>query len=409
MSIGFLACGFMPGGPRDPGRCIDAGGLRDAVPPSVGDLVITEVMAKPKHLSATVAQWFEVVARTDLDLNGVYLHRANAANIEPEVVAAEECLHLPAGSYAVFARSEDAAQNGNLVASGVFSFSLNPDGEPDVQVVTDDEVIDRVTWSGSTSGTSLQLDPGKIDAVANDEPESFCDATTVYELAGGNKGSPGAANPPCPTRVEAGECRDGAVVRPIASPRSGQLVITEFLANPSGSGSDAMQEWFEVANIGSTAFDLNNLTVASGTRNSVVVSTDCIPVLPGGFALFAHSTDPTINGGLSPVAATFSFALANRNGSLSVSDENAVLDQIAWTGSPQSDGIARQLKPTHMNVVDNDVEANFCAAGPGNTYGRDGNLGTPGASNVCTPSVVDYGAADASVAPYDADDDRRGY
>lgn len=376
-----MACGFSPKGPRG-GVCADSGGRRDAVPPGVGDLVITEIMAKPKQLSAVAAQWFEVFAQTDLDLNGVTIERASDANVEPEVIAANECMHLAAGSYAVFARSEDSAQNGQLTPHAAFSFSLNPDGDPGLQLVYGGEVIDRVIWNASTSGAAWQLDPGKTDAVANDELSSFCDATTVYELAGGNKGSPGAANPPCPRRVGQGECMDGARVRPIVKPLTGQLVITEFLANASGSGSDAMQEWFEVANTGATPFDLNGLTVSSATAKSVVDAMDCTSVAPASFALFAHSTDPAINGGLPRVDATFAFPLANRDGALSVADGTAMLDRIAWTTPGQRDGASRQLQPTYMTAIDNDREDHFCVA-EGNPYGPDGNIGTPRAPNVC--------------------------
>lgn len=382
--IGLMACGFAPRQPRGSSTCRDDGVVRAVVAPAAGDLVITEIMAKPKHLSATVAQWLEVTAHADRDLNGVRISRANVIAIEPSVIADEECLHLAVGEYAVFARSDDPAQNGNLATSGVFAFSLNPDDSPDVQLVYGTEVIDRVTWSTSTSGASLQLDPDTTDAIANDEPATFCDATTVYEPTGGNMGTPGGANVSCPRHVGDDECVDGTSVRPIVKPLPGQLVITEFLANAHGSGSDAMQEWFEVANTGAAPFDLNGLAVSSATARTEIRPQQCVSVAPGGFALFAHATDPATNGGLPKVDATFSFPLANRGGVLRVLDGTEILDQIAWTLPAQSDGVSRGLPPEFFNVVDNDSETRFCAADSASGYGVDGNIGTPRAANVCS-------------------------
>lgn len=384
--IGFAACGFAPKQPRGASVCVDAGVRRTAIAPAVGDLVITEIMAKPKHLSAKLAQWFEVTALTDVDLNGVRIERANAISVEPEVIGDDECIHVAAGDYAVFARSDDVSQNGNLRISGVFSFSLNPDDAPDVQLVYGGEIIDRVTWAASTTGAALQLDPDKTDAVANDDPTTFCDATSVYEQTGGNMGTPGATNVACSRHAQQNACIDGASPRPIVKPRVGQLVITEFLANARGSGSDAMQEWFEVANTGTASFDLNGLTVANATTANTIASQGCVSVAPGHVALLAHSIDPAMNGGLPKVDATFSFPLANRRGVLRVLDGTEILDEIAWTIGARVDGVSRQLQPNYTNVVDNDDETRFCAADSGTGYGSDGNVGTPGAANLCPPA-----------------------
>ena len=380
-----------PGGESDcqpviVGLCNDNGTMRDTLPPAVGDLVITELMPKPKTISATVGQWFEVLAMKDVDLNGVGLDRANDNNIKPEVQTSTDCIHMAAGTRAVFARSADPGMNGGLTTLGSFSFTLNPTTvTPDVQLVYGTDIIDAVSWMTSTSGASLQLDPGAEDAASNDEPTNFCNGMTQYEATGPNLGTPGAANETCPTVVGPGQCLDGATARDIVKPAAGQLVISEFMANPSMTGTDANQEWFEITNTGGTAFDLNGLGLMGTSTTNVITSPTCKSIAAGKQAVFAHSTDPLVNGGLPQVDATFTFALPNSNGSLSVLDGATVLDTIAWTTPQQGDGIADQLDPTHLNTTDNDtVPTNYCPATAAQVYGTVAtNYGTPGADNVC--------------------------
>jgi hypothetical protein len=184
----------------------------------------------------------------------------------------------------------------------------------------------------------------------------------------------------------AGMCDDNGTLRAIVKPAAGSIVINEFLANPAGTaaGVDAAQEWFEIVNTGSTAFDLNGLGLqGSGTTVNTVQSASCKSVAAGGYALFAHNTDPTINGGLPTVDATFSFALGQSAGKIQVLDGTTVLDAVAWTSTTASpDGVSMQLDPTSQNDTANDAPpASYC---PGlATYGTAANKGTPKAANAC--------------------------
>jgi hypothetical protein len=388
-----------PGGENDCappvlGQCTDAGGgTREIVQPATGDLVITEVMPSPTRVPDLVGEWFEVVAKKDVDLNGLGLDRANDTQ-SPDVITSDTCLPLSAGSFAVFARSSDMAQNGGLPAGsvlGTFTFSLVGSGG-DVQIVNGANVVDSVRWPASTDGKALQLDPDLEDAVANDMPSNFCDAQRSYGL--GDLGTPAADNDQCAMLPAPGMCDDGGTPRATVPPAMGALVITEIMPRPLAN-NNGPAEWFEVTNTGTTAFDLNGLGLdrAGDSRAPDIVSgATCISLAPGAFAVFARGADPATNGGLDMVAATFGLSMVDTAGNVEVVDPascgatapytcSSVYDAVSWSTSTK--GASSQVKPGMYTTVANDTSpgANFC---PGvSAYGNAGNLGTPGADNSC--------------------------
>ncbi|HVK82960.1 MAG TPA: lamin tail domain-containing protein [Kofleriaceae bacterium] len=367
------------------GQCDEGGVMRDAVAPMPGDLVITEIMPKPSSASATVGQWFEVFVTRDIDLNGVIVDRANDSSAGKEIVSSD-CVSVSAGSYVVFARSEDMTMNGGLTTVGTFPFSINPTNTPDLQLTYGGTLLDSVTWTTSTSGRSLSLDPDFLTTSGNDDAANFCDGESIYN--GNDRGTPGAANPQCTLLPPAGMCQpETGAIREIVKPDAGQLVITEFLANPATTttGVDAAQEWFEIQNTGSTAFDLNDLGLkGSATTVNVITSVNCKSIPPGGFGLFAHNNDPVLNAGLPEVDALFTFALGNSSGTLSVLDGTTPLDVVTWgTGWSVQDGASKQLLPAMTDVTSNDLPTSFCNGHPAQVYGTAANVGTPKEANSC--------------------------
>ncbi|MDX2088553.1 MAG: lamin tail domain-containing protein [Kofleriaceae bacterium] len=383
------------------GQCNDGGTMRDAIAPMPGDLVITEVMPKPSSVSATVGQWFEVLATRDVDLNGVVLDRANDTASGKELASAD-CLRVAAGSYVLFARSDDMSMNGGLTTIGTFPFSINPTtNTPDIQLTYGGMVIDAVTWTTSTSGRSLSLDPDFSTTTGNDDAANFCNGEGIYN--GSDHGTPAAVNAQCPSVAPAGKCDGGGgTFRDIVKPTPGQLVITEFLANPATTPSDPPdgttdddKEWFEIKNTGAAAFDLNELGIANGAAAptpTLVQSSTCISVAPGGLALFARSKDMARNAGLPAVDATFSFKLTDSgvNAGIQIFDGATLLDAVKWTSV--SSGRALGLDPDHHNTTDNDMAAPTPAATAEKVYclgampyGDNSNQGTPKAANPQCP------------------------
>ncbi|MBA3460453.1 MAG: lamin tail domain-containing protein [Deltaproteobacteria bacterium] len=369
------------------GQCSEGGAMRDAVSPMPGDLVITEVMPNPGAVSDTAGEWFEVLAKTDVDLNGVGLDRAGDSS-NPNLVNSATCIRLRTGQYAVFAKNADMTMNGGLPnpISGTFSFALI-DGTAaapgDVRLMAGTNVIDAVTWTSSRSARSHALDPDFLNAADNDAESNFCDGSTVF--GSGDQGTPGVANPQCAGST-VGMCDPGTgVLRPIVRPIAGQVVITEFLANPANvtGFTDAQREWFEIKNTGIAAFDLNELGLArtGGTAN-VIQSAMCKPVAAGGYALFARSNDPAVNAMLPAVDAVFTFSLIDTTGNIEVRDNaNAVLDVITYPSV--TSGVSKSLDPDQQTTAGNDTPANFCAGVGG--YGDMSNMGTPKADNAQCP------------------------
>ena len=364
------------------GQCRDHGVPRDVLPTNAGDLVITEVMSSPAKVGDTVGEWFEAKVLHDVDLNGLGLDRASDT-AKPDTITSADCVHVTAGSYVVFARSATPSINGGLPARsvlGTFKFSLvagTPGVPGDVQIVAGATVIDAVTWTRSVTGKALQLDPDLTEAITNDAEANFCAATMAYGL--GDLGTPGAANAQCTLLPAPGLCDDHGTLRAIVKPSAGALVISEIMPNPK---VEPLQEWFEIANTGSAAFDVNELGLdrAGDTRSpDVIHSAVCKSVAPRGFALFARSADPATNAMLPGVDATFGFSMVNSAGDVRVLDGATVLDAVTWTSS--TDGASSQVTPTSLTTTGNDAPTAFC---PGtSTYGDGTHKGTPKQVNAC--------------------------
>ena len=364
-----------------PGMCRDNGVFRPVVAPQAGDLVITELMPSPSG-DQTKREWFEVLVMADVDLNQLQLDRASD-NSAADVLASVDCISVTAGTRLVFARVVAEAENGGLPdVTGTFSFTMlsgsiaNPG---DVQLIFDGTVIDAVTWTASTSGAAIQLDPDATSAAANDDPAAFCPARTPYGV--GDLGTPGVANVEC---VGANQCLDNGVVRDANVPTVGDLVITEVM--PSPLGDDTKQEWFEVEVTADV--DLNNLALDRAGDNlaaNVLTSVTCLPATAGSRLVFARSADPTENGGLPAVAGTFTFTMVGGSlvspGDVQLLVGGTLIDAVSWTSSRTA--AALQLDLGSIDPVLNDSEANLCdATAPYNAT----DLGTPGLANaVCPP------------------------
>jgi hypothetical protein len=366
-----------PGEPNDacmggaPTTCTEDGESRDVRAPAPGDLVISEFHANPAATAEGDGEWFEVFVGADIDLNG--LEFGKTAGEADGSVASVECIPVSAGTYLVFAQSDDPGVNGGLESvAGIFDFALG-NSASSLFIGRGGEVLDAISWTSTEDGAASNLDPDYFDTELNDDPALFCDATMPF--GAGDLGSPGAANEECAIPPPPGMCSDGGNLVDIDPPAAGEIVITEFLANPEAS-EEADGEWIELAALGD--FHLNGLELGRtvGEIDTTIEVEPCIPISAGEFVVVARSEDAATNGGLPVVHATFDFSLVNSDGSLFVGYGGEVLDEVTWASTTAA--AATSLDPDATDPGANDDEASFCPAT--DVYG-DGDLGTPGAEN----------------------------
>ena len=357
-----------------PTSCKDGDSVREIVPPQAGDLVITEFMADPTKVADTAGEWFEVYVNRDVDLNGLKL--GTAADAWKDNLTVLECLRVRQGSYLVFARSADQNANGGLPkVDHLFTFTLaNTSGS--IALGYGDQLLDGISYSSSRAGASTSLEPTLVGADLNDNSDYWCAGSSSYGL--GDLGSPGAANPSCGITPE-GKCREGGQLRDLRAPQSGDLVITELMADPA-KVNDTAGEWFEV--YVARDVDLNHLQVGrtAGTVDLTLPGGDCLAVASGTYIVFARSLDSGQNGGLPRADFAFSFGLTNSGGSLFVGYGGQVLDSVTY-GAAQA-GKSWSLDGGKLDPALNDEASNWCAGK--DAYGL-GDLGTPGAQNPTCP------------------------
>lgn len=354
------------------GWCMDGTSTRAIVTPSAGDLVITEVMADPAVVGDNAGEWFELLATADVDLNGLQAGTAFGAPLL--TVTQARCLRVTAGSHVLFARNTMSGANGGLPAGAMtFGFSLaNDPGALFIGVAG--VLLDRVAWTSSPTGASLQLEAEDQDDRRNDVlTTTGCWGSTPYGTGG--RGTPGAANLDC---LDEGECWDGTVAREIVTPQVGDLYVSEVMPNPATA--EPGTEWFEVATTADV--DLNGLRVTSGTVTYAFASETCMRVLRADHLLFARGTESASNGGLPPVDFVHTLSLPNSSGSLSLQAGGVLLDGVTWSTTVNGRSRALRMGQAAPHLA-NDSPTSWCNAETGYGPAGNGNSGSPGSANTC--------------------------
>ncbi|MCR9161045.1 MAG: lamin tail domain-containing protein [Nannocystaceae bacterium] len=389
-----------------------------------GDLVISELMINPDG-SDQGNEWIEIYNPTgeEIELSGALL-RFRRQNGEGEKLHRIEDLTVGAGDYIVLGdREPDALPDhvdygyGDDLGQGL----SNSDGEVSIGCGT--SAVDIASYIFGKQGPQFEAPDNaswtfdgtrEPDAISNDDVSSWCDAVSIYqpEVPGDDPipaalGTPGAPNDPCYSERPT-ECNDAGTARAVDPPGPGDIVITEYMADPRGpldedgkaTVSDDNGEWIEI--YVDADVDLNGLALSKlGDEDDpyIIGSVDCIPATRGSYYVFARSSNPAVNGGLPTVDFEFDFSLTNAsdNGTgLSVSWGGEILDSVTWTSSPT--GAASQLDPMFLGADRNDESA-FCEAEF--PYGG-GDLGTPGEANPRCPfpgSCIEDRNRRAAVAP----------
>ncbi|MEE4259811.1 MAG: lamin tail domain-containing protein [Bacteroidales bacterium] len=334
---------------------------------SAGDLIITEIMQNPQAVSDSDGEWFEVYNTTDhpIDMLGMAIRDDGS---DSHVIA--ENLIVPSGGFVILGNNIDDMTNGGVQVDYSYGSSwFLANGDDEVVIETEDLLeIDRVNYDGGPNfpdpnGASMSLDPDFFDATANDDGANWCEATSSY--GDGDKGTPGIMNDECS--------------EPPAPINTGDLVITEIMANPAAV-ADGDGEWFEVYNSTDHPIEMEGLTIRDDDFDSHVIGASLV-VPSYGYVVLGINDNTSENGGLTVDYAYTGFTLGN-SGDEVVIETTALLliDHVGYSSS--SSGKSRSLDPNFLNASENDNVFNWCTE-ISSTYG-DGDYGTPGqANNYC--------------------------
>ena len=170
---------------------------------------------------------------------------------------------------------------------------------------------------------------------------------------------------------------------PTVTPTSGEIIITEFMANPDAV-NDEKGEWLEVYNASASTVNFNGWRYRdSGIGNWGYIGIN-VTVDPGNYFIFGKSLDQSENGGVPVDYRVVSSMTLNNNGDSIILEKPdglggyITVDEVVYDNSTYtlSDGIANMLKDLSY---DNSQSINW---GQSTIPYGDGDLGTPGGPNV---------------------------
>lgn len=367
------ACGGV-----DPSGCMDPDTMlmRSLNVPTADEFILSEIMPNPSTTEPG-GEWLELYAIGGFDLNGVELSKDNVLE---HTVTSAMCIEIAADSYVLLARSGDVLANCDLpIPDYVYADLGLTNGASSLQVGYGSVVFSEYMWPSAANGVALSYDPMAM---------FWCDAVDVFGC--GDLGTPKAANPACGGGGGDGQCFDveAMMMRDPVVPGLGEIVITEFMANPNAV-SDTAGEWFELRAL--APVDLNGLELGQAFVDGpkhVVTSANCIALQPGDTALLARSGDAMLNGGLPPVDYVYAgVTLSNTNAFVHVAAAGVLLDEVGWAAV--GTGRSTTLDPDSYDATLNDLGNNalpwcYTPADVMFQFGL-GDYGTPDADNMQCP------------------------
>ena len=332
---------------------------------SAGDVRITEILANPRGPDGQ-QEYIELFNATagELDISGTVLltSRRDGTAERGHTIGT---LRLAPGDYVVLGSATPELPEHLDYSYGTALGALR-NTEARGALLCGATVIAETEYAIATEGHALERDGGGGSLLYQDGPtDRWCTSSeTGLEPIVGNFGTPGAPNRTCPVLLQAGTCLDEGQPRAIVTPAAGDLLITEWMANPE-SVSDSQGEWFEV--MATADVDLNGLLVDDNSGSETRIEQDqCLPLKAGTALVFARDSSQTANGGLPATTLSFAFSLNNTEDSIRLSVGDETIHEIAYEKST----------PGASTQIDND--GRLCTSQ--RAYG-DGDLGSPGELN----------------------------
>lgn len=172
----------------------------------------------------------------------------------------------------------------------------------------------------------------------------------------------------------------------------GDLVITEFMANPTGT-SDNAGEYVEVYNNSTATINLDGLTLRDDDSDSHVIDNGgTLNVEPGQFLVLAVSAS-FVSGGTEVADYVYSGVfLSNGSDEIVLADGTTEIARVTYgDGDPFGAGVAAELVGLGLAADGATTEADFAAA---TNALASGDLGSPGAfgGTVLPVELADFAA-----------------
>jgi len=168
-------------------------------PAGAGIVFVTEIMPNPSVVSDTDGEWFEVYNPSpsdSVDING-WTIRDHGSNLH--VIDNGGPLLVPPMGFLVLGRNSEPTENGGIAVDYRYSSFILGNASDEIELADSvGTVVDILIYTSSMvfNGSSASLGPAAFDAVSNDQASNWCASTST--LPGGDRGTPGAANDPCP-------------------------------------------------------------------------------------------------------------------------------------------------------------------------------------------------------------------
>ena len=169
--------------------------------PEPGEVIFSELMINPDAVDDEVGEWVELYntgGRT-LDIGGYSFH-----DLDYDQYTLQGSIRVDPYGYAVLCADLSPSVNGGADCDGYFlrltSGALALANAPDEVVLTrtDGVEIDRLEYGDDwvESGAAIGLDPTHLTPADNDDFANWCFQTGA--MSGGDLGTPGEENDPCP-------------------------------------------------------------------------------------------------------------------------------------------------------------------------------------------------------------------
>lgn len=339
--------------------------------PTVGQIVITEIMSNPEGVGDSTGEWFEVknVHSQTLSLQGCTLQGNN------ESLAINASISIAPGAYATLA----VAANPGFTPSHVYGSTYTlANGGDTVRIVCNATTIDQVVYTGGfplAAGKSLNLDPTKTTAALNDQVSSWCEATVASaNFTTGDLGTPNQANSACvgPVTYPIGFCRlqDPATITGevgTASPTIYGRVFIAGLTDLTGMNDPAPQVRAQVG------YGPDGSDAAVGTGWTWIDATSNAAYAPGAPGYEANNDE--YQGAIASLPAAGSYDYAFR-----FSGDTGATWTVCDTGAGTTDGYtpatAGQMTTTVNPNAANLIFSEYLEGSSNNKYLEIHNVGS---------------------------------